>query len=147
MNDRFVWNKFLLKGLAMTVPDTKEGQDWFLPICCGFFNQKCTQTGRAGPHRTPSGLTLHLLVPARAAVRIQGGALLRMTLLARRSNRFAGTRYLRRGVNARGDVANEVRCSGWPVPPWEGCWPGGLRAAVGARESLQGCGHGGAQGA
>lgn len=31
-----------------------------------------------------------------------------ITILSRRSRRFAGTRYLRRGVNADGDVANEV---------------------------------------
>ncbi|XP_064627556.1 polyphosphoinositide phosphatase-like isoform X3 [Lineus longissimus] len=31
-----------------------------------------------------------------------------MTLIARRSNRFAGTRFLKRGANCEGDVANEV---------------------------------------
>ena len=31
-----------------------------------------------------------------------------LTLIARRSNRFAGTRFLKRGANFSGDVANEV---------------------------------------
>lgn len=31
-----------------------------------------------------------------------------VTLVARRSNRFAGTRFLKRGANMHGDVANEV---------------------------------------
>lgn len=31
-----------------------------------------------------------------------------LTLIARRSNRFAGTRFLKRGANSAGDVANEV---------------------------------------
>jgi hypothetical protein len=33
---------------------------------------------------------------------------LRLTLLGRRSRHFAGTRLLKRGVNQRGFVANEV---------------------------------------
>ena len=36
------------------------------------------------------------------------GRRLEITLIARRSRHFAGTRYRRRGVNARGRVANEV---------------------------------------
>ncbi|XP_041988138.1 polyphosphoinositide phosphatase [Aricia agestis] len=31
-----------------------------------------------------------------------------LTLIARRSNRYAGTRFLKRGANVQGDVANEV---------------------------------------
>jgi hypothetical protein len=31
-----------------------------------------------------------------------------VTLLARRSRFFAGTRYLKRGINSRGHVANDV---------------------------------------
>lgn len=31
-----------------------------------------------------------------------------LTLIARRSNRYAGTRFLKRGANMHGDVANEV---------------------------------------
>jgi hypothetical protein len=38
---------------------------------------------------------------------IYGRAFL-LTLIARRSNRYAGTRFLKRGANMEGDVANEV---------------------------------------
>jgi hypothetical protein len=31
-----------------------------------------------------------------------------VTLIARRSNRYAGTRFLKRGANLEGDVGNEV---------------------------------------
>ncbi|XP_033740516.1 polyphosphoinositide phosphatase-like [Pecten maximus] len=36
------------------------------------------------------------------------GKPLYLTLIARRSNQFAGTRFLKRGANCKGDVANEV---------------------------------------
>lgn len=42
------------------------------------------------------------------AMRLEDGHLLKYTLIARRSRHFAGTRYLRRGVNNSGFVANEV---------------------------------------
>ena len=55
---------------------------WLLPLVHGFFEQLCV--------RTTSGRDLAL------------------TLLARRSRHFAGTRFNRRGVDAWGNVANEV---------------------------------------
>ena len=39
---------------------------------------------------------------------MSGAPPLRLTLLSRRSSRFAGTRYRRRGVDVNGYVANEV---------------------------------------
>lgn len=36
------------------------------------------------------------------------GRMLRVTLVARRSRQFAGTRYRRRGINSSGHVANDV---------------------------------------
>ena len=36
------------------------------------------------------------------------GRAVHVTLIARRSNRYAGTRFLKRGANLEGDVANEV---------------------------------------
>ena len=42
-----------------------------------------------------------------ANISVYGSPVL-LTLIARRSNRFAGTRFLKRGANLRGDVANEV---------------------------------------
>ena len=40
--------------------------------------------------------------------KLQDGPDLRFVLIARRSRKFAGTRYLRRGINSSGDAANEV---------------------------------------
>ena len=42
-----------------------------------------------------------------ANVSVLGSPVL-LTLIARRSSRFAGTRFLKRGANYKGDVANEV---------------------------------------
>ena len=36
------------------------------------------------------------------------GRILTLTLISRRSNKFAGTRYLKRGINDKGCAANEV---------------------------------------
>lgn len=78
-NERFVWNNFLLEPVL--------GQrdfctfDWFQPIIHGFVDQ--------------------------ANVSVYGRKIY-ITLIARRSHHFAGARFLKRGVNDRGDVANEV---------------------------------------
>ena len=56
-------------------------QDWVLPIIHGFVDQ--------------------------GNVSIYGSPVL-LTLIARRSNRYAGTRFLKRGANYDGDCANEV---------------------------------------
>ncbi|CAC5356847.1 FIG4 [Mytilus coruscus] len=55
--------------------------DWFIPIIHGFVDQK------------------HLCIFGKA---------LYITLIARRSIQFAGTRFLKRGANSEGYVANEV---------------------------------------
>ncbi|GLB44123.1 putative sacI homology domain containing protein [Lyophyllum shimeji] len=80
-NDRFAWNFHLL-----TAPFS--GQDrpslrphWLLPMVHGHVDQaKLTVLGRV----------------------------IFVTLIARRSRHFAGARYLKRGVNDEGNVANEV---------------------------------------
>ena len=55
--------------------------DWVLPIVHGFVDQ--------------SNISIY-------------GKPIYLTLIARRSNRYAGTRFLKRGANNNGDVANEV---------------------------------------
>ena len=84
--NRFVWNVYLLQHMLRQVgggaSPTPTHTHWVLPIIHGFFKQK----------------SLHLQRSARVDI----------TLVSRRSRHFAGTRYLRRGVNADGDVANEV---------------------------------------
>lgn len=151
MCDRFVWNKFLLHGLAAKLgPDA---QEWMLPVLYGYFQQKgacvreaarscathwrckgrCRRRRRLPPRfaRAGSGasraaaaaipscshapaLGRPLNPPLGAGsrrspvIQLSEGQELRLTLVARRSTRFAGTRYMRRGVNSQGDVANEV---------------------------------------
>lgn len=78
-NERFVWNNLLLD------PVLKQSQiatyEWFQPIIHGFIDQ--------------------------ANISIYGRKIY-ITIIARRSHHFAGARFLKRGVNDRGNVANEV---------------------------------------
>ncbi|CAH2353689.1 polyphosphoinositide phosphatase [[Candida] railenensis] len=78
-NERFVWNKLLLKPIL-------QNQDiaiyeWFQPIIHGFVDQ--------------------------ANISIYGKKIY-ITIIARRSHHFAGARFLKRGVNDKGNVANEI---------------------------------------
>ncbi|KAK7470217.1 phosphatidylinositol-3,5-bisphosphate 5-phosphatase [Stygiomarasmius scandens] len=78
-NDRFAWNFHML-----TAPFGEGGPiktNWLLPLVHGHVDQaKLTVLGRV----------------------------VFVTLIARRSRHFAGARYLKRGVNSEGNVANEV---------------------------------------
>ncbi|EEB91620.1 hypothetical protein MPER_09994, partial [Moniliophthora perniciosa FA553] len=79
-NDRYAWNFHML-----TAPfGEEEGNirtQWILPLVHGHVDQaKLTVLGRV----------------------------IFVTLIARRSRHFAGARYLKRGVNGEGNVANEV---------------------------------------
>lgn len=78
-NERFVWNNLLLD------PVLKQSEiatyEWFQPIIHGFIDQ--------------------------ANISIYGRKIY-ITIIARRSHHFAGARFLKRGVNDRGNVANEV---------------------------------------
>lgn len=78
-NERFVWNNLLLD------PVLKQHEiatyEWFQPIIHGFIDQ--------------------------ANISIYGRKIY-ITLIARRSHHFAGARFLKRGVNDRGNVANEI---------------------------------------
>lgn len=78
-NERFVWNNLLLE------PILKQSDiatyEWFQPIIHGFIDQ--------------------------ANISIYGRKIY-ITIIARRSHHFAGARFLKRGVNDRGNVANEV---------------------------------------
>ncbi|SCV68789.1 BQ2448_910 [Microbotryum intermedium] len=77
-NDKWVWNRFLLKPAFVHL---KQDSPWVLPLIHGFVDQaKLSVFGR----------TVYI------------------TLIARRSRHFAGARFLKRGVNERGYVANDV---------------------------------------
>lgn len=97
LETKFVWNHYALK--SFTGYDTGERAEsvtmenpsstpatglerWMVPVIHGFLRQKI--------------------------VRLETGDTLKYTLIARRSRLFAGTRYLRRGVDSDGFTANEV---------------------------------------
>lgn len=76
--EMFVWNFSLLRPVIQVLPDAF---DWFVPITHGFIDQ--------------------------AKISVSGRSVL-ITIIARRSHYFAGARFLKRGVNDQGNVANEV---------------------------------------
>ena len=78
-NERFVWNKVLLKPLLQN--EEVATFEWFQPIVHGFIDQ--------------------------ANISIYGKKFY-ITIIARRSHHFAGARFLKRGINNRGNVANEI---------------------------------------
>lgn len=77
-NEMFVWNNNLLSPIFACI-DTVF--DWFQCIIHGFIDQ----------------VNVSVL-----------GKSIYITLIARRSHHFAGARFLKRGVNNKGHVANEV---------------------------------------
>ncbi|KAE8217376.1 hypothetical protein CF319_g8520 [Tilletia indica] len=83
-NEKFVWNHhLLLPAFRETInsPADSDGNEWVLPLVYGFVDQaKLSILNR----------TVYV------------------TLIARRSRHFAGARFLKRGVDARGHVANDV---------------------------------------
>ncbi|KAH7882226.1 SacI homology domain-containing protein [Phlebopus sp. FC_14] len=79
-NDRYVWNFHLLSSPFRDRP-LGDGQAWLTPLIHGHVDQ--------------------------AKLNVLGRAIF-VTLIARRSRHYAGTRYLTRGVNEKGNVANEV---------------------------------------
>ncbi|KAL1571080.1 SAC domain-containing protein [Candida albicans] len=78
-NERFVWNNLLLK-LILDNPEVAT-YEWFQPIIHGFIDQ--------------------------ANISVYGRKFY-ITIIARRSHHFAGARFLKRGVNDKGNVANEI---------------------------------------
>eukprot|EP00478_Filoreta_tenera_P001622 GABV01001655.1.p1 GENE.GABV01001655.1~~GABV01001655.1.p1 ORF type:complete len:165 (+),score=42.41 GABV01001655.1:338-832(+) len=103
-NSSFVWNDFMLLPLTQAVENRDPSAPWLagrqspwvLPLIHGFLEQvRCSVFGRS----------------------------VTVTLISRRSRQFAGTRYLKRGINDYGFTANDVdteqivhdRCGGDPV--------------------------------
>ncbi|RDX41180.1 hypothetical protein OH76DRAFT_1365037 [Lentinus brumalis] len=81
MNDRFAWNHHLLTTAFKGSSPPSSRSHWLVPLIHGHVDQaKLTVLGRV----------------------------VFITLIARRSRHHAGARYLKRGVNDEGNVANEV---------------------------------------
>ena len=100
--DMFAWNFFLTRELEGCSTSMSSFQ-WVMPIIHG------------KKSNLPEFLALYTSNPnyAFAGAFIQRklndyGRSLNVTLLARRSRHFAGTRYLKRGVSEQGKVANDV---------------------------------------
>lgn len=86
---RYVWNSHLLDTFLSLFSADKDSNiidnglnNWVVFMTHGYINQQ--------------------------NIPLVDGRCIRYTLISRRSQYFAGTRYLRRGVNADGNVANEV---------------------------------------
>jgi hypothetical protein len=84
-NDVFFWNKALLTDI-LEDKSTDAKNEWIIPIVQGYIAQKSLYID--GEDIAPTNLTL--------------------TLISRRSTKRAGTRYLRRGIDDDGNVANFV---------------------------------------
>uniref|UniRef100_A0A0N5AB61 SAC domain-containing protein n=1 Tax=Syphacia muris TaxID=451379 RepID=A0A0N5AB61_9BILA len=83
VDDRFFWNKFLLSDLFKDDGTSlATAECWISPVCQGFVTERCS-------------------------IVIDNNRL-SVTLISRRSVERAGVRYLRRGVDADGNVANFV---------------------------------------
>jgi phosphatidylinositol 3,5-bisphosphate 5-phosphatase len=78
--DMYSWNFFLTREFESCLT-TATSYQWIMPIIHGAFDQRKVN---------------------------DYGRYLNVTLLARRSRHFAGTRYLKRGVSEQGKVANDV---------------------------------------
>lgn len=78
-NDMFIWNHYLLSSGFKNLLESRSG--WILPLIYGFVDQ--------------------------AKISVFGRSVV-VTLIARRSRHFAGARFLKRGVNDKGYVANDV---------------------------------------
>ena len=78
-NDMFVWNHYLLEPAKQVL---KNPYDWCLSVVHGYVDQ--------------------------SALSVYWGRVVYVTIIARRSRFFAGARFLKRGANDLGHVANDV---------------------------------------
>ena len=126
--DKFMWNAFLLKpmlnvGLPKRNSETShelnindQNHEWVLCVIHGFVSQMKLQMGGVDDHysnvnrgmrKASSECVLNnVLVEPLETNKTRRTMLL--TVIARRSRLYAGTRFNKRGANCQGDVANEV---------------------------------------
>uniref|UniRef100_A0AC34QBH4 SAC domain-containing protein n=1 Tax=Panagrolaimus sp. JU765 TaxID=591449 RepID=A0AC34QBH4_9BILA len=81
-DERFFWNKQMLADLI----NVQDSAEWIVPVIQGFVAQK------------------NMIIDSEDI----SSTSLTITLISRRSTKRAGTRYLRRGIDETGDVANFV---------------------------------------
>ncbi|KAL6867237.1 hypothetical protein ACP4OV_015261 [Aristida adscensionis] len=87
----FVWNEFLTRSIRNHLKNTS----WTVALVHGFFKQFELLEAFLSRNICSSKLSV-------------SGKDFWLTLIARRSRHFAGTRFLKRGVNEKGRVANDV---------------------------------------
>jgi hypothetical protein len=80
-NGIFVWNHYLLQGVLKLAKKSPSSKCWILPLIHGSYVQSMVDIF---------------------------GKILQVILISRRSRIFAGTRFLKRGLNEQGYVANDV---------------------------------------
>ena len=91
---RFVWNTFLTKQLRKAVGNRSP---WVMPLIHGYFVQEV----RIRATRCPLLSNNWMLDLQRVCA---SGHVFAISVIARRSRHFAGTRFLKRGVNEQGQV-------------------------------------------
>jgi hypothetical protein len=129
-DDTFVWNKHLMDAFHERLPNRGF---WLTPLIHGVFLQRSVLLDKSQAPETRPDLAMVTPTPATASsAELQESPLrkpvseggveasdassnaiaakpaLIMTLIARRSRHYAGTRFMRRGINHHGWVANEV---------------------------------------
>ncbi|KAM7253613.1 hypothetical protein ACFE04_021767 [Oxalis oulophora] len=102
----FVWNEFLTRRIRNNLNNTM----WTVALVYGFFKQKRKELAAKALFSFPNFVApIGLRGDAFCHVKISVfGRDFKLTLIARRSRHYAGTRYLKRGVNEKGRVANDV---------------------------------------
>jgi hypothetical protein len=107
LQHRFLWNGYasypLRELTARTRPSADGAQggcNWFVPFIQGFVSQKNSLVPIPEKPQTPG--------PKSESPRKESSMVISCTLIARRSCNFSGARYLRRGIDSRGNCANEV---------------------------------------
>ncbi|KAH0834053.1 putative polyphosphoinositide phosphatase [Lanmaoa asiatica] len=96
-NDRYVWN-FHMMSRPFTDTAPRGVHTWLIPLIHGHVDQ-ASECHLLRLRSKPTVFCLELNVLGRVVF---------VTLIARRSRHYAGARYLTRGVNEEGNVANEV---------------------------------------
>lgn len=134
-DDSYIWNHFLLEEFSQVIDDSRLCGFWTLPIIHGSYEQKriCVSSlylnnlKFSEDYLTPSissstsskklseenkssenDLNNEKLKAKQSENSVNSADFLDLILLARRSRHFAGTRYLKRGINVHGNVANDV---------------------------------------
>lgn len=110
LDDRFFWNKFMLKDL-LECEDSEAADHFILPVVQGFFQFEVCPHHESFIPRIP--VNSQSLRPEDANNNTSSQCATQpldpvMILISRRSRHMAGTRYKRRGIDPEGQVANYV---------------------------------------